>query len=198
MKANQRVTAMAKPIMPTLHHGWEFEFSSTKPAKAPTYYGEYKTRFGHAVCVVTDKALIRLVISDYRNVTKLLEEVATQYGTTPIHNNKLTDPYLEKALTPNKQIKHIQMVGTHFQLQVWKALLTIPEGETRSYVDIAKQIKNPNAMRAVGGAVGQNPVCLLVPCHRVIRHDGTIGGYGGGLGVKRKLLAYEGLPQFLK
>jgi AraC family transcriptional regulator of adaptative response/methylated-DNA-[protein]-cysteine methyltransferase len=86
----------------------------------------------------------------------------------------------------------IDVRGTAFQEAVWKELRRIPLGETRSYADIARAIGEPGAMRAVGTANGSNPVAVLVPCHRVIRSDGTLGGYGGGLPNKRKLLAAEG------
>ena len=82
--------------------------------------------------------------------------------------------------------------GTPFQRKVWNALRTIPFGETRSYGDIAKQIGNPGAMRAVGAANGRNPVSIVVPCHRVIGSDGRLTGFGGGLDAKAFLLALEG------
>lgn len=85
----------------------------------------------------------------------------------------------------------LDLQGTPFQVRVWKELLKIPFGKTCSYRDIAKKIKNPKAVRAVGGANGKNPVCIIVPCHRVIAADGSLGGYSGGLNVKRKLLALE-------
>ena len=75
---------------------------------------------------------------------------------------------------------------------MWRELRKIPLGETRSYADIAAAIGDPNATRAVGTANGSNPVAVLVPCHRVIRSDGSLGGYAGGLDRKRKLLAAEG------
>jgi methylated-DNA-[protein]-cysteine S-methyltransferase len=81
--------------------------------------------------------------------------------------------------------------GTPFQLSVWDALTTIPYGKTWSYAELARQIGKPGAARAVGQANGANPIPIVVPCHRVIAADGSIGGYSGGLGIKRKLLAVE-------
>ena len=83
------------------------------------------------------------------------------------------------------------VVGTPFQKKVWKELANIPYGETRSYKDIARRIKNPKAVRAVGTANSKNPLCIFVPCHRVIAHDGSLGGYAGGLRMKTKLLKLE-------
>ena len=86
----------------------------------------------------------------------------------------------------------IDVAGTAFQEAVWRELRKIPAGETRSYADIAATIGHPKAVRAVGSANGDNHVCVLIPCHRVIRSDGSLGGYGGGIERKRKLLASEG------
>ena len=81
--------------------------------------------------------------------------------------------------------------GTPFQETVWKALRDIPFGATISYKTLAANIRSPKAVRAVGGANGRNPLCIVIPCHRVIAADGTIGGYAGGIAIKEKLLALE-------
>lgn len=81
--------------------------------------------------------------------------------------------------------------GTPFQIRVWRALLEIPYGETRSYQEIATAVGNPKACRAVGMANNKNPLPLLIPCHRVIGSSGKLTGYGGGLDKKEKLLALE-------
>ena len=86
----------------------------------------------------------------------------------------------------------IDVAGTAFQEAVWRELRKIPPGETRSYADIAAAIGHPKAVRAVGSANGDNHVCVLIPCHRVIRSDGSLGGYGGGIERKKQLLAAEG------
>jgi O-6-methylguanine DNA methyltransferase len=82
--------------------------------------------------------------------------------------------------------------GTPFQLSVWRALRKIPFGKTISYGKLAAKIGKAKAVRAVGGAVGKNPVSILIPCHRVIAADGSLCGYGGGLANKKKLLTHEG------
>jgi AraC family transcriptional regulator of adaptative response/methylated-DNA-[protein]-cysteine methyltransferase len=86
----------------------------------------------------------------------------------------------------------IDVAGTAFQEAVWRELRKIPPGETRSYAEIAAAVGRPKAVRAVGSANGDNHVCVLIPCHRVIRSDGSLGGYGGGIERKKKLLALEG------
>ena len=86
----------------------------------------------------------------------------------------------------------IDVTGTAFQARVWAALRAIPYGQTRSYADIAEEIGEPNAVRAVGSACGANRVPLSIPCHRVVRTDGSLGGFGWGLAVKETLLESEG------
>ena len=86
----------------------------------------------------------------------------------------------------------LDLRGTSFQEAVWKALLDIPRGETRTYAEIAGAVGKPAAVRAVGSAIGRNPVSVLVPCHRVVRTGGGLGGYGGGLWRKEYLLDLEG------
>lgn len=81
--------------------------------------------------------------------------------------------------------------GTPFQLMVWEELLKIPYGQTLSYGDIARLIDKPGAARAVGNALGANPISIIIPCHRVIASDGSLGGFGGGIPIKRYLLSLE-------
>lgn len=88
----------------------------------------------------------------------------------------------------------IDLQGTPFQKRVWKSLLTIPYGETRSYKEIAQMIHSPKAVRAVGGAINRNPIAIAVPCHRVIGSNGSLVGYNGGLDKKRFLLQLENIP----
>ena len=85
----------------------------------------------------------------------------------------------------------LDLAGTSFQQRVWLELLNIPYGETRSYSEIAREIGSPAAVRAVGAANGSNPIPIVVPCHRVIGASGKLVGYGGGLPLKRRLLALE-------
>ncbi|PYX38951.1 MAG: cysteine methyltransferase [Acidobacteria bacterium] len=86
----------------------------------------------------------------------------------------------------------LDLHGTDFQLECWRALLSIPYGETRTYADVARAVGRLHAYRAVGMANNRNPIAIVVPCHRVIASDGTLCGYGGGLDVKRRLLELEG------
>jgi methylated-DNA-[protein]-cysteine S-methyltransferase len=88
----------------------------------------------------------------------------------------------------------VQVRGTRFQESVWLELAEIPFGETMSYAELARIVGHPNAYRAVGQANGANPIPIILPCHRVVASGGGLGGYGGGLPMKRRLLALEGVP----
>lgn len=85
----------------------------------------------------------------------------------------------------------LYLIGAPFQIKVWEALLSIPSGQVTTYSEIAAHIGNPRAVRAVGTAVGRNPVSWLIPCHRALRKSGALGGYHWGLPVKRAMLAFE-------
>lgn len=85
----------------------------------------------------------------------------------------------------------LDLEGTEFQKRVWQELCQIPYGKTISYLELSHRIGNPKAVRAVGSSNGKNPVCIIVPCHRVIASSGSLGGYSGGLPIKEKLLAIE-------
>ena len=113
--------------------------------------------------------------------TALLQEAHTQ----------LTEYFAGERTSFSLPIKYPH--GTPFQHSVWNALRNIPYGETRSYEDIAVAIGNPKAVRAIGQANTRNPILLLVPCHRVINKNGTIGGFGCGVEVKKQLLQLEGI-----
>ncbi|KAA0943430.1 methylated-DNA--[protein]-cysteine S-methyltransferase [Pseudomonas sp. ANT_H14] len=99
------------------------------------------------------------------------------------------------AGTRNRFELELDFAGTDFQKKVWLALLTIPFGETRSYSQIALQIGNPKAVRAVGAANGRNPISIVAPCHRVIGASGGLTGFAGGLEAKQYLLSLEGEDQ---
>ena len=102
-----------------------------------------------------------------------------------------------KAVLAGRDAKHLPPIDwagkTEFQQSVWRELLKIPAGQTKSYGEVATAIKNPKAVRAVGGACGANPIPVLVPCHRILAANKKIGGFSGGLDWKRSLLKREGV-----
>ncbi len=103
--------------------------------------------------------------------------------------------FVPEKVQGNRVLLYMILKGTKFQLKVWKYLKTIPKGQIRTYSDVAKAIKKPKAVRAVANAIGKNPYAPKIPCHRVIRSDGSLGGYSGrgGINTKKKLLKLEGI-----
>lgn len=111
------------------------------------------------------------------------------------------DQIIEYLAGSRNNFDHLDLLdieGTAFQKSVWQALLKIPYGETRSYKDIAKMIGRPKATQAVGTAIGKNPFLIIIPCHRVIKADGSLGGFAYGKKIKEKLLKIEGFDFNLK
>lgn len=155
-------------------------------------YAMLDTPLGRMLVAATDKGICRLTFD---------EGVGSLYRRFPNADIQPADAAMGNLIAGVMQAIEtptavhdlpIDVAGTAFQEAVWKELRKIPAGETRSYADIAVAIGDPKATRAVGTANGSNPIAVLVPCHRVIRSDGTLGGYAGGLDRKRKLLAAEG------
>lgn len=112
--------------------------------------------------------------------TPLLKEAAEQL-------NRYLDGKLKRFALP------FEPIGTDFQKRVWQALLEIPYGHTKSYQEMASAIGQPSAVRAVGNANGKNPLCIFIPCHRVVYASGKLGGYSQGVALKEKLLSLESL-----
>jgi len=152
----------------------------------------FDSPLGQMLIAATSKGICRLTFDDSEASLRRLFPNATivkdQGGLKDLVEGALAA--IERPLAaPDLPI---DVAGTAFQEAVWRELRKIPAGETRSYADIAAAIGAPKAVRAVGSANGDNHVCVLIPCHRVIRSDGSLGGYGGGLDRKKKLLASEG------
>jgi AraC family transcriptional regulator of adaptative response/methylated-DNA-[protein]-cysteine methyltransferase len=153
----------------------------------------FDSPLGQMFIAATSKGICRLTFDDSEDSLRRLFPNATLVqddgGLTELVEGALEA--IERPLAmPDLPI---DVAGTAFQEAVWRELRKIPAGETRSYAEIAAAIGHPKAVRAVGSANGDNHVCVLIPCHRVIRSDGSLGGYGGGIERKKKLLAAEGV-----
>jgi len=118
-------------------------------------------------------------------------EVTVEWGQSPAPIRRAFENYFAGDIRALEKVP-VAPVGTAFQRKVWAALQRIPAGETRSYGQMAAEIGEPAASRAVGLANGQNPIAIVIPCHRVIGADGSLTGFGGGLPRKRWLLSHEG------
>jgi len=157
-----------------------------------------KSPVGAIVAVSRDEALAALVFADhFRAELTRLEARFGDVAFAPAGKRGFAArlasslaAYLEGDVGALDALP-VDVEGTVFQVKVWKALRTIPAGETISYQELARRAGSPGAVRAAGNANGRNPVSLAIPCHRVIHADGTLGGYGGGVDRKRWLLEHE-------
>ena len=159
-------------------------------------YGVHETLFGYAFIAATDRGICQLSFLDNKQYSNQLIELEKKWSSASItESKKITKPYIksifDKDNKDKKLVLHVQ--GTNFQINVWKALLTIPSGTLTSYGQLANQIKNSKASRAVGTAVGSNPIAFLIPCHRVIRSTGIMGEYRWGNIRKRSMISWEAL-----
>lgn len=159
-------------------------------------YGLHATPFGDCMLGVTDRGLCSLEFLSGRSPEETREELAHRWpGAQLVSNPEAIRPYLSK-LFPDAGAEPrgpftLLIKGTNFQLQVWRALLRIPPGTLTTYGAIARHLDKPGASRAVGQAVGYNPISYLIPCHRVISSTTGLGGYRWGLPRKRAILAWE-------
>lgn len=158
-------------------------------------YGFYNTPVGEILIASTVRGICCIEFADNRDealqlLCKRFAKSSQQIHPAEFHNQALRFFDKDGRLSSDEIVLHLY--GTDFQMEVWRALLEIPFGKTSTYSDIAKAINNPRALRAVGTAIGRNPVAILVPCHRVLRSDGGIGGYYWGIEKKKILLEWEG------
>jgi O-6-methylguanine DNA methyltransferase len=170
----------------------------TRARKGEIHYARVKTGFGPMFAAVSARGLCRISLTT-KSEEAFVEEVRKQTGVRPVHDEARLRPvekelqeYFEgkrKSFSLRVDLSHI----TPFQSKVLHATAKIPFGRVVSYGELAASIGKGSAARAVGGALGSNPVPLVVPCHRVIGSNGSLTGFGGGLGMKKALLRAEGL-----
>jgi O-6-methylguanine DNA methyltransferase len=168
-------------------------FSSQRPALI--LYGLIEAPFGPFLLGLNDEGVLyRASFVTRASLKKTVQSWAEKWPKTVFAEDQKRIEKQARAFFGSKADERtICLVGTAFQQKVWKALLSIPAGKTKNYADVARKIGNPKAVRAVGKALGANPVPFFVPCHRVIASDGTLGGFSGGLPVKKRLLEKEGV-----
>ncbi|MGH7596598.1 MAG: methylated-DNA--[protein]-cysteine S-methyltransferase [bacterium] len=158
---------------------------------------DLESPLGKLVIGATSKGCCLLEYQDRGGLVKIQHRITKQYK---LEMERGTNVFLEqleseldqyfKRLRQNFSVP-LDVRGTPFQRAVWEQLLSIPYGETRTYGEIARLVGKPLAVRAIGRANGDNPLAIVIPCHRVIQHDGKLKGYGGGLWRKEHLLTLE-------
>lgn len=159
-------------------------------------YGFHPSPFGSALIMVTPRGLAGLAFADAGEEAAALADMRVRWPHADyVEDAATTLPYarrvFDRKLWRPDQPLRVVLIGTDFELRVWETLLKVPLGRATTYSDIATKVHTPKAARAVGAAVGRNPVCFVVPCHRVIGKSGQLTGYHWGLTRKRAMLGWE-------
>jgi AraC family transcriptional regulator of adaptative response/methylated-DNA-[protein]-cysteine methyltransferase len=159
-------------------------------------YGYHISPFGIALVMVTDRGLAGLAFTDAGEERAAFADMAGRWpNATYVEDMAATAPYAARVFDPaqwrSDRPLRVVMIGSDFQLRVWEALLRVPMGRACTYSDIAQRIGRPTASRAVGAAVGANPLSFVVPCHRALGKSGALTGYHWGLTRKRAILGWE-------
>ncbi|MBS3649712.1 bifunctional helix-turn-helix domain-containing protein/methylated-DNA--[protein]-cysteine S-methyltransferase [Pseudaminobacter sp. 19-2017] len=159
-------------------------------------YGYHISPFGIALIMVTDRGLAGLSFNDPGEERAAFADMSGRWPNAAyVEDMAATAPYAARIFDPARwradQPLRVVMIGTDFQMSVWQALLKIPMGRARSYSAIAAEIGRPGASRAVGAAIGANPLSFVVPCHRALGKSGALTGYHWGLTRKRAILGWE-------
>jgi AraC family transcriptional regulator, regulatory protein of adaptative response / methylated-DNA-[protein]-cysteine methyltransferase len=159
-------------------------------------YGIHPTQFGECLLAVTERGISNLIFLSDGSPPEAVAELRKAWGRASLREDALRTQtaaqQVTQALMGGADLPlALHLRGTNFQLKVWEALLQVPEGAVVSYDELAAWIGEPGAARAVGNAVGRNPIPLLIPCHRVIRKSGDFGGYRWGLPRKMAILGWE-------
>ncbi|WP_422372260.1 methylated-DNA--[protein]-cysteine S-methyltransferase [Hoeflea sp.] len=159
-------------------------------------YGYHPSPFGMALVMATERGLCGLAFADPGEEAAALQDMARRWpGARLVADQEATAGYVGRVFSPENwradQPLRIVMIGTDFQVRVWEALLRIPLGQASTYSDVARAIGKPSASRAVGAAVGRNPISFVVPCHRALGKSGQLTGYHWGITRKRAMLGWE-------
>jgi len=157
-------------------------------------YGVAESPFGVCFVGLIEQGVCTLSFIEKKELRASVDDLHTRWPLMILKRDDVKITSLVKDIfgnTPSKKSVDIIMEGTDFQLKVWEALLAVPLGKTVSYADIARIIKSPKAVRAVGTACGSNHVAFLIPCHRIVTSQGKQGGYRWGIEKKKKILAWE-------
>jgi len=159
------------------------------------FWGWFDSPFGLALVMGTAKGICGIGFAAETGAAAAMQDLVSRWPKARFAQNAdVLRPWVATAFGTQASAEKapIYMIGAPFQIKVWEALLRIPSGHVTTYSEIANAIGSPRAVRAVGTAVGRNPVGWLIPCHRALRKSGGLGGYHWGLPVKRALLAWEG------
>lgn len=154
-------------------------------------WGAVPSPFGEALAFATDRGLCGLAFTEETGRAAALADMQARWPKARYAEEAAAVAPLAAAAFGGSGATRLHVIGAPFQIKVWEALLAVPSGHVTTYADLARALGRPRAARAVGTAVGRNPIAWLIPCHRVLRASGALGGYHWGLPVKRAMLAWE-------
>lgn len=158
------------------------------------YWGWFGSPFGPALVMGTERGICGIGFTSECTEEEAMLDLTNRWPKANyVEDPMRLRPWVQSAFgqTPDLTETPLFLIGAPFQIKVWEALMRIPSGHVTTYSEIAQSIGTPKAVRAVGTAVGRNPISYLIPCHRAVRKSGGLGGYHWGLPVKRALLAWE-------
>ena len=158
-------------------------------------YGVHNSPFGDIFVAATARGICKLSFLDQTDLTADITDLQRRWPNALLHHNAPDSlKIIDRIFSGTGPVDHplsLYVCGTNFQINVWRALMQIPAGALRSYSHIAKAISKPMAVRAVGSAIGSNPIAFFLPCHRVLQQSGNIGGYHWGVTRKHLIHAWE-------
>ena len=160
------------------------------------YYGVHATPFGLMLLAVTARGICELAFGSVERLDDEAKDLQRRWPAAQItHDPQRTAPTADNLFNPGSRTQKMEfqlfVKGTNFQVNVWRALLRVPEGSLVSYRQLAQMSGKPSAIRATASAIGANPVSYLIPCHRILRTSGELGGYHWGIERKRALIAWD-------
>ena len=163
-----------------------------KGAGLTIYEGWFSSPFGEVIAMGTNRGICGLGFASEMGRDQARDDLVNRWPLALFEEKPNRLASWVEATFASKGNVDLHVMGAPLQIKVWEALMRIPSGYVTTYSNIAQSIQNPEAVRAVGTAVGRNPVSFIIPCHRVLRKSGELGGYHWGTPVKRAILAFEG------
>tara|TARA_B100000609_G_C17129506_1_gene389377 strand:- start:83 stop:685 length:603 start_codon:yes stop_codon:yes gene_type:complete len=175
-----------------MHEFFNSKISNENPTNfSKITYQFKKSAFGQTLIMNSEMGLCGLAFCDDLGKDAVLADMKIRWPNASYKEDAIFSDKDFKSILDKTQQVELCLLGSKLQIQVWKALLKIPTGKVISYTTLAKYIGKPKAVRTIATAIGKNPLCWLIPCHRVLRANGELGGYHWGLNIKRKMLTYE-------
>ena len=163
----------------------------SKTNKFEIYYGFSQSPFGNVLIMSTALGICGLAFSENMGNARTMHDMTQRWPHAKFTYDENHAKNLSAAVFDFSGKTNLHIIGSPFQIKVWRALLKIKAGQVVTYSDVATEIDQPSSVRAVGTAIGRNPISFLIPCHRVVKKSGGLGGYHWGYALKKNLLNFE-------